>query len=98
MVTAFCFQPSIAPGKCWPFQGSWGHMVTWLPEQLWPTALTVWHISEVVSPSREVSSAPKESAVSGVDEATAETLPGTFTYDMGTEIAQTFHVQVPQEL
>ncbi|KAM6231008.1 SUN domain-containing protein 3-like isoform 1-T1 [Spheniscus humboldti] len=57
-------QPRIAPGSCWAFQGSRGHVVIRLPEQIWPTAFTVWHISEAVSPSGEVSSAPKEFAVS----------------------------------
>ena len=64
MLRAFWFQPRIAPGDCWPFQGSQGHVVIRLPEQIWPTAFTVWHISEAVSPSGEVSSAPKEFAVS----------------------------------
>ncbi|XP_076219882.1 SUN domain-containing protein 3-like [Aptenodytes patagonicus] len=86
-------QPRIAPGSCWAFQGSRGHVVVRLPEQIWPTAFTIWHISEAVSPSGEVSSAPKEFAVSGVDEAAAETLLGTFTYNVHKEIAQTFHVQ-----
>ncbi|XP_075580921.1 SUN domain-containing protein 3-like [Pelecanus crispus] len=86
-------QPRIAPGNCWAFQGSRGHVVIRLPEQIWPKAFTIWHISEAVSPSGEVSSAPKDFAVSGVDEATAETLLGTFTYDVHKEIAQTFHVQ-----
>ncbi|NWS65178.1 SUN3 protein, partial [Chunga burmeisteri] len=57
-------QPPSAPGTCWAFQGSWGHMVIRLPEQIWPTAFTIWHISEAISPSGEVSSAPKEFAVS----------------------------------
>ncbi|NWI25483.1 SUN2 protein, partial [Sula dactylatra] len=80
------------------FQGSRGHVVIWLPQQIWPTAVTIWLVSKAVSPSREVSSAPKDSAVSGVDEASAETLLGTFTYDVHKEITQTFHVQVLQEL
>ncbi|KAF1428384.1 SUN domain-containing protein 2, partial [Spheniscus magellanicus] len=95
---AFWFQLRIAPGSCWTFQGSQGHVVVQLPEQIWPTAFTIWHISEAVSPSGEVSSTPKEFAVSLMDEAAAETLLGTFTYDVHKEIAQTFHVQVPQEL
>ncbi|XP_075593684.1 SUN domain-containing protein 3-like [Balearica regulorum gibbericeps] len=86
-------QLRIAPGSCWAFQGSRGHVVIRLPEPIWPTAFTIWHISKAVSPSGEVSSAPKEFAVSGVDEAMAETLLGMFTYDVHKEIAQTFHVQ-----
>ncbi|KAM9020297.1 SUN domain-containing protein 3-like isoform 2-T2 [Ara ararauna] len=90
---ATILQPSITPGNCWPFQGSQGHVVIRLPEHICPTAFTVWHISKAVSPSGEVSSAPREFTVFGVDEAMAETLLGTFTYDVHKEIAQTFHVQ-----
>ncbi|XP_065513032.1 SUN domain-containing protein 3-like, partial [Caloenas nicobarica] len=86
-------QHRIAPGKCWAFRGSRGHVVIRLPVDIWPTAFTVWHISEAVSPHGEVSEAPKEFAVFGVDEAGAETPLGTFTYDVNKEIAQTFHVQ-----
>ncbi|XP_061314152.1 SUN domain-containing protein 3-like [Pezoporus flaviventris] len=86
-------QPSVTPGNCWPFHGSQGHVVIRLPVHIWPTAFTVWHISEAVSPSGEVSSTPREFTVFGVDEAMAETLLGTFTYDVHKGIAQTFHVQ-----
>ncbi|NXI69727.1 SUN3 protein, partial [Anseranas semipalmata] len=86
-------QPSISPGHCWAFQGSQGHVVIRLPEKIWPMAFTIWHISKAVSPSGEVSSAPKEFAVSGVDEDKAETLLGLFVYDVDGMTAQTFHVQ-----
>ncbi|XP_027304356.3 SUN domain-containing protein 2-like [Anas platyrhynchos] len=86
-------QPSISPGDCWAFRGSQGHVVIRLPVKIWPAAFTIWHISRAVSPSGEVSSAPKEFAVSGVDEDKAETLLGLFTYDVDGMIAQTFHVQ-----
>uniref|UniRef100_A0A803YSE8 SUN domain-containing protein n=1 Tax=Meleagris gallopavo TaxID=9103 RepID=A0A803YSE8_MELGA len=55
--------PDISPGNCWAFQGSQGHVVIRLLEKIQPMAFTIWHISKVVSPSREVSSAPKEFAV-----------------------------------
>ncbi|KAM6038694.1 SUN domain-containing protein 3-like [Theristicus caerulescens] len=90
---ASILQPRIAPGNCWAFPGSRGHVAIRLPEQIWPMAFSIWHISEAVSPSGEVSSAPKDFAVSGVDEAAAETLLGTFTYEVHKEIAQTFPVQ-----
>ncbi|XP_040395270.1 SUN domain-containing protein 3-like [Cygnus olor] len=86
-------QPSISPGDCWAFRGSQGHVVIRLPVKIWPTAFTIWHISKRVSPSGEVSSAPKEFAVSGVDEDKAETLLGLFIYDVDRVIAQTFYVQ-----
>ncbi|XP_064901238.1 SUN domain-containing protein 3-like [Columba livia] len=93
MVMALYFQHRIAPGNCWAFQGSQGHVVIRLPVEVWPTAFSVWHISEAVSTSGEVSDAPKDFAVFGVDEAGAETLLGTFTYDVNKMVAQTFHVQ-----
>ncbi|XP_042750097.1 SUN domain-containing protein 3-like isoform X2 [Lagopus leucura] len=86
-------KPHISPGNCWAFRGSRGHALIWLPKKIQPTALTVWHVSKAVSPSGEVSSAPKEFAVLGVDEADGETLLGLFVYDLDGEIAQTFHVQ-----
>ncbi|XP_035170515.1 sperm-associated antigen 4 protein-like [Oxyura jamaicensis] len=86
-------QPSISPGDCWAFRGSKGHVVIRLPVRIWPTAFTIWHISKAVSPSGEVSSAPREFAVSGVDEDKTETLLGLFIYDVDRVIAQTFHVQ-----
>ncbi|XP_071658461.1 SUN domain-containing protein 2-like [Patagioenas fasciata] len=90
---ATILQHRIAPGNCWAFQGSQGHVVIRLPVEIWPTALTVWHISKATSPSGEVSDAPKEFVVFAVDEAGAETLLGTFMYDVNKMIAQTFHVQ-----
>ncbi|XP_019468708.1 SUN domain-containing protein 3-like [Meleagris gallopavo] len=86
-------QPDISPGNCWAFPRSQGHVVIRLPEEIQLTALTIWHISRAVSPSGEVSSAPREFAVSGVDEAGGETLLGLFIYDVDGEIAQTFHLQ-----
>lgn len=86
-------QPDISAGNCWAFQGSRGHVVIRLPEKIWPTAFTLWHISKAVSPSGEVSTAPREFSVSGVDEDEGEALLGSFVYDVDGEIAQTFPVQ-----
>ncbi|XP_040520873.1 SUN domain-containing protein 3-like isoform X2 [Gallus gallus] len=86
-------QPDISAGNCWAFQGSRGHVVIRLPEKIWPTAFTIWHISKAVSPSGEVSTAPREFVVSGVDEDEGEALLGSFIYDVDGEIAQTFQVQ-----
>ncbi|KFV82273.1 SUN domain-containing protein 2, partial [Struthio camelus australis] len=84
-------QPDVSPGQCWPFQGSQGQVVIWLPARIQPTAITVQHIYKAVSPSGTVSSAPRDFTVSGVDEeGEEETLLGTFTYDVGKEALQTF--------
>ncbi|XP_072216826.1 sperm-associated antigen 4 protein-like [Excalfactoria chinensis] len=89
-------QPDVSAGSCWAFQGSRGHAVIQLPENIWPTAVTMWHVSKAVSPSGDVSSAPRDFAILGVDEDENETLLGSFIYDVDGEIAQTFHVQVWQ--
>ncbi|XP_072211197.1 SUN domain-containing protein 2-like [Excalfactoria chinensis] len=86
-------QPDVSAGSCWAFQGSQGHAVIQLPENIWPTAVTMWHVSKAVSPSGDVSSAPRDFAILGVDEDEGETLLGLFVYDVDGEIAQTFHVQ-----
>ncbi|XP_015705618.2 SUN domain-containing protein 2-like [Coturnix japonica] len=93
MDASLSFQPDVSAGSCWAFQGSQGHAVIQLPENIWPTAFTMWHVSKAVSPSGDVSSAPRDFAILGVDEDEKETLLGSFVYDVDGEIAQTFHVQ-----
>ncbi|XP_048788746.1 uncharacterized protein LOC125687592 isoform X3 [Lagopus muta] len=86
-------QADISPGNCWAFRGSEGDVVIRLPQEIRPSAVTVWHISTAVSPSGEVSSAPREFIVLGMDEDKPPTSLGYFIYDIKGEIAQTFHVQ-----
>ncbi|NXA44016.1 SUN3 protein, partial [Eudromia elegans] len=87
-------QPDVKPGQCWAFQGSQGHVVIQLPARIWPTAVTLQHISKAVSPSGTVSSAPREFTVSGVEkEGEEETLLGSFTYDVEKEAIQTFRLK-----
>ncbi|XP_048813942.1 sperm-associated antigen 4 protein-like isoform X2 [Lagopus muta] len=86
-------QADISPGNCWAFRGSEGDVVIRLPQKIRPSAFTVWHISTAVSPSGEVSSAPREFIVLGMDEDEPPTALGFFVYDIKGEIAQTFHVQ-----
>ncbi|NXV82315.1 SUN3 protein, partial [Atlantisia rogersi] len=94
----FWLQPRITAGYCWAFPGSQGHVVIQLPKPIRPVAFTIWHISEAAWSSGRHSSAPREFAVSGVDEDIAETLLGSFTYDTHNMVAQTFYVQVLQGL
>lgn len=49
-------------------------------------------------PCSSLTPLPLSLVFEGVDEAMAETLLGTFTYDVHKEIAQTFRVQVLQKL
>ncbi|XP_011757671.1 SUN domain-containing protein 3 isoform X4 [Macaca nemestrina] len=56
-------QPDVYPGNCWAFPGSQGHTLIKLATKIIPTAVTMEHISEKVSPSGNISSAPKEFSV-----------------------------------
>uniref|UniRef100_A0A7M4FD02 SUN domain-containing protein 3-like n=2 Tax=Crocodylus porosus TaxID=8502 RepID=A0A7M4FD02_CROPO len=88
-------QPDVSPGSCWAFPGSQGQVVIKLPEKIQPTAVTIQHISKAISPSGEVTSAPKDFAVYGLDEETeTEILLGKFMYDLEKEVIQTFQLQI----
>ncbi|NWI15389.1 SUN3 protein, partial [Crypturellus soui] len=91
----------VSPGHCWPFPGSQGQVVIKLPAQIQPTALTMQHIFKTVSPSGNISSAPRDFSVSvslcqviGVGaEGEEETVLGTFMYDVEKEGMQTFSLK-----
>lgn len=50
----------MSPGHCWAFKGSHGGAVIKLLGKVQVNAVSLEHISENVSPTGEVSSAPKE--------------------------------------
>ncbi|XP_066468704.1 SUN domain-containing protein 3-like [Tiliqua scincoides] len=84
-------QPDVYPGNCWAFEGSEGQVVVKLPEKIHTTAVTIQHISKVVSPSGEITSALKDFMVYGInDDNKKEILLGTFMYDTEKEAIQTF--------
>ncbi|KAJ6669473.1 hypothetical protein lerEdw1_000021 [Lerista edwardsae] len=91
-------QPDVYPGNCWAFEGSEGQVVVKLPEKVQPTAVTVQHISKVVSPSGGVTSALKDFLVYGIEDDVnkEEILLGSFTYDTEKEAIQTFQVKNEQ--
>ncbi|XP_066899084.1 SUN domain-containing protein 3 isoform X1 [Kogia breviceps] len=88
-------QPDVHPGKCWAFPGSQGHALIKLARKIIPTAVTVEHISEKVSPSGNVSSAPKEFSVYGVTKQCEgeEIFLGQFIYNKTGTTVQTFVLQ-----
>ncbi|NXS77144.1 SUN2 protein, partial [Pandion haliaetus] len=88
---ALCFQRDVSPGYCWPFQAPRSQVVVRLPARVQPTAITVQHPLKKSSALGDISSAPREFAVYGVDEeGEEETLLGTFSYDIEKEPTQTF--------
>ncbi|XP_021066623.1 SUN domain-containing protein 3 isoform X2 [Mus pahari] len=88
-------QPDVHPGKCWAFPGSQGHILIKLARKIIPTAVTMEHISEKVSPSGNISSAPKEFAVYGVMKKCEgeEIFLGQFIYNKMEATIQTFELQ-----
>ncbi|XP_075596915.1 sperm-associated antigen 4 protein-like [Balearica regulorum gibbericeps] len=87
-------QLDISPGYCWPFRESWSQVVIRLPAQVRPTAITLQHPLKKSSALGDMSSAPRDFTVSGVDEGgEEETLLGTFSYDIEKEPTQTFPLQ-----
>ncbi|XP_036720220.1 SUN domain-containing protein 3 [Balaenoptera musculus] len=88
-------QPDVHPGKCWAFPGSQGHALIKLARKIIPTAVTMEHISEKVSPSGNISSAPKEFSVYGISKQCEgeEVFLGQFIYNKTGTTVQTFVLQ-----
>ncbi|XP_045398878.1 SUN domain-containing protein 1 isoform X6 [Lemur catta] len=87
-------QPDMYPGNCWAFKGSQGYLVVRLSMVIHPTAVTLEHIPKTLSPTGNITSAPKDFAVYGLENESQEDgwLLGQFTYDHEGESLQTFHV------
>nr|XP_031327089.1 SUN domain-containing protein 1 isoform X6 [Camelus dromedarius] len=85
-------QPDIYPGNCWAFRGSQGYLVVRLSMRVRPTAFTLEHIPKTLSPTGNITSAPKDFAVYGLESEYQEDgqLLGQFTYDQDGESLQTF--------
>ncbi|XP_068940963.1 SUN domain-containing protein 1 isoform X9 [Petaurus breviceps papuanus] len=85
-------QPDIYPGNCWAFKGSQGHLVVRLSMMIYPTAFTIEHIPKTLSPTGNITSAPKDFSVYGLDSEYQEEgmLLGQFVYDQEGESLQLF--------
>ncbi|KAM6363036.1 sperm-associated antigen 4 protein-like [Pluvialis apricaria] len=86
-------QLDISPGYCWHFQASRSQVDMRLPAQVQPTAITLQHPLRKTSALGDISSAPRDFTVSGVDEEGEESLLGMFTFDIEKEPTQTFPLQ-----
>uniref|UniRef100_A0A8D1US72 SUN domain-containing protein n=1 Tax=Sus scrofa TaxID=9823 RepID=A0A8D1US72_PIG len=56
-------QPDMYPGNCWAFRGSQGYLVVRLSMKIQPSAFTLEHIPKTLSPTGNITSAPKDFAV-----------------------------------
>ncbi|XP_042332861.1 SUN domain-containing protein 3 isoform X2 [Sceloporus undulatus] len=88
-------QPNYYPGNCWPFPGNRGEIVVRLAKEIIPRAVTIEHISKKVSPTGEITSAPKDFVIYGLKEEKEErgTFLGQFVYDIEGDIIQTFQLK-----
>ncbi|NXJ89070.1 SUN1 protein, partial [Corythaixoides concolor] len=88
--------PDMYPGNCWAFRGSQGYLVVKLAMKIYPTAFTVEHIPKTLSPNGNISSAPRNFSVYGLDDEYQEggTLLGQYVYDQEGEPLQMFPVMV----
>ncbi|XP_056660310.1 SUN domain-containing protein 1 isoform X16 [Monodelphis domestica] len=86
-------QPDIYPGNCWAFKGSQGYLVVRLSMMIHPTAFTIEHIPKTLSPTGNITSAPKDFSVYGLDNEYQEEgmLLGQFVYNQEGESLQMFH-------
>ena len=76
-------QPGSSPGQCWAFKGSQGCVVIKLSNPVFISDVTLEHIPKSLSPDGNISSAPRNFEVLGlqdVDDSKPIHL-GNFTYD-----------------
>ncbi|ROL53027.1 SUN domain-containing protein 1 [Anabarilius grahami] len=87
-------QPDMYPGNCWAFKGSQGYLVIRLSLSVIPTSFCLEHIPKSLSPSGNVSSAPRRFSVFGLDDEYQEEgkLLGDYTYQEDGESLQIFPV------
>uniref|UniRef100_A0A3Q3EJX9 Sad1 and UNC84 domain containing 1b n=1 Tax=Labrus bergylta TaxID=56723 RepID=A0A3Q3EJX9_9LABR len=87
-------QPDVYPGNCWAFKGSQGYLVIRLSLRILPTSFCVEHIPKALSPTGNITSAPQNFTVFGLDDEYQEEgkLLGQYTYQEDGESLQTFPV------
>ncbi|CAL9693337.1 unnamed protein product [Knipowitschia caucasica] len=92
-------QPDVYPGNCWAFKGSQGYLVIRLSMRVRPTSFCVEHIPKTLSPTGNITSAPRNFTVFGLDDEYQEegTLLGNYIYQEDGDSLQTFPVQEPNE-
>ncbi|XP_051904874.1 SUN domain-containing protein 1 isoform X1 [Hippocampus zosterae] len=92
-------QPDMYPGNCWAFKGSQGYLVIRLSMMIRPTSFCLEHIPKVLSPTGNISSAPRDFTVFGLsDEYQVEgEFLGNYTYQEDGDSLQIFPIKEPTE-
>ncbi|XP_062388342.1 SUN domain-containing protein 1-like isoform X2 [Sardina pilchardus] len=92
-------QPDVFPGNCWAFKGSQGYLVIRLSLSVLPSSFCLEHIPKALSPTGNISSAPRHFTVYGLEDEYQEEgkLLGDYTYEEDGESLQTFPVMEKNE-
>ncbi|KAF5900662.1 SUN domain-containing protein 1 isoform X6, partial [Clarias magur] len=87
-------QPDVHPGNCWAFKGSTGYLVIRLCVKIVPTAFSLEHIPKALSPTGNISSAPRNFTVYGLEDEQQEEgqLLGEYVYQEDGDALQTYSV------
>ncbi|XP_075942103.1 SUN domain-containing protein 1 isoform X2 [Anarhichas minor] len=87
-------QPDVYPGNCWAFKGSQGYLVIRLSLRILPTSFCVEHIPKAMSPTGNITSAPRNFTVFGLDDEYQDEgkLLGQYIYEEDGESLQSFPV------
>nr|AAI55146.1 Zgc:92151 protein [Danio rerio] len=87
-------QPDMYPGNCWAFKGSQGYLVIRLSLRVIPNGFCLEHIPKSLSPSGNISSAPRRFSVYGLDDEYQDEgkLLGDYTYQEDGDSLQNFPV------
>ncbi|KAM6905256.1 SUN domain-containing protein 1 isoform 4-T4 [Xenentodon cancila] len=88
-------QPDVYPGNCWAFKGSQGYLVIRLSLRILPTSFCLEHIPKALSPTGNITSAPRNFTVFGLEDEYQEEgkLLGHYTYEEDGDSLQTFPVK-----
>ena len=82
-------QPGTSPGQCWAFRGSQGSVLVQLSSAIHITAVSIEHISSLLSPDGNIYSAPSHMSLSGVTEDREDFSPLlNFTYSATGDTVQ----------
>ncbi|CAH0628967.1 unnamed protein product [Chrysodeixis includens] len=90
-------RPGTLPGECWAFKGSRGEAIIRLLGTVKISGISIEHIPPHISPTREISSAPRLIQVEGLD-SRVDPYPhdyGSFEYDRDGKPIQYFEVMYP---
>ncbi|CAK1551710.1 unnamed protein product [Leptosia nina] len=90
-------RPGTLPGECWAFKGSKGEATIRLIGNIYVTGISLEHIPPHISPTKEISSAPRLFQLEGL-EYRNDLYPhdfGSFEYDKDGKPIQYFEVRYP---